>query len=408
MPSHLWRIGSIDLHLAVADLFDLEVEAIVNSDQTDFYLARNPKTISGQIRHLLGSVIQDELDALTQKTILPTGTVLSTGGGTRYQRIYHAGFHQPGEWLDPKDADHQADALSTIMRCVRAILTDPQLPESIAFPLLGTGLFGLSPSLVSYEFAREVLAVGLRGGPRRAIWLAVRRGTYHQIVDALIQGLIDSHLGRSPILDLRLGIGYLDRFNSLHVRSADPRFLAWMLLRYAELLASYLLARLAIAAGADGAVTRLIPIGQSLSFGMIRRETQTLALQLQHTANLDRWTQHLLTLVLSDMQRPHRLGRLNEDRNRLAHGQQARAPSEIEADLRGFVAHEGWNKVRQEAGDPSVAGLEPWVRRFDHGHEETHGAEAETQGLLNRWTPKQLEYLLPVTGRTVRIAQSPM
>ena len=79
------------------------------------------------------------------------------------------------------------------MRCVRAILTDPQLPESIAFPVLGTGLFGLSPSLVSYEFAREVLAVGLRGGPRRAIWLAVRRGTYHQIVDALIQGLIDSH-----------------------------------------------------------------------------------------------------------------------------------------------------------------------------------------------------------------------
>lgn len=131
-------------------------------------------------------------------------------------------------------------------------------------------------------------------------------------------------------------------------------------------------------------------------------------MQLQHTANLDRWTQHLLALVLSDMQRPHRLGRLNEDRNRLAHGQQARAPSEIEADLRGFVAHEGWNKVRQEAGDPSVSGLEPWVRRFDLGHDEIHSAGAETQGLLNRWTPKQLEYLLPVTGRTVRIAQSPM
>lgn len=405
MPSHLWRIGSIDLHLAVADLFDLDVAAIVNSDQTDFYLARNPKTISGQIRRRLGSVIQEELDALTQKTILPTGTVLSTCGGTRYQRIYHAGFHQPGEWLDSEDVDHEADSLSTVMRCVRAILSDPDLPESIAFPLLGTGLFGLSPALVAYEFAREVLAVGLRGGPRRSVWLAVRSGTYDQIVDPMIQGLIDHHLGASPIQDLRLGIGYLDQFNRLHVRSADPRFLAWMLLRYAELLASYLLARLAIAAGQAGAVTQLIPIGQSLSFGMIRRDTQHLALQLQSAACLDPWTQHLRTLVLSDMKFHHRLSHLNEDRNRLAHGQQSRMPGEVEADLRGFVAEETWSALRQEVGSPAVEGLEPWLRRFEVGQDETLGDGAEALGLINRWTPKQLEYLLPVTGQRMQIAE---
>ncbi|NEV62341.1 macro domain-containing protein [Thiorhodococcus minor] len=405
MRSHLWRIGSIDLHLAVANLFDLDVAAIVNSEQTDFFLAGNPKTISGQIRRRLGSVIQDELDALTQKTILPTGTVLSTGGGARYERIYHAGFHQPEEWLESEDVDYEADALSTVMRCVRTILSDPGLPESIAFPLLGTGLFGLSPGLVAYEFAREILAAGLRGGPRRAVWLAVRLETYNQIVDPLIQGLIDHHLGASPIEDLRLGIGYLDRFNSLHVRSADPRFLAWMLLRYAELLATYLLARLAIAAGPDGAVHQLIPIGQSLSFGMIRRETQTLALQLRHTASLDPWTQHLRALVLADAHLPHRLFRLNQDRNHLAHGQQFRTPGAIEADLRGFVDQETWSQLRQDVGSPAVEGLEPWLRQFETTQDEATGAGAETQGLINRWTPKQLEYLLPVTGQTVRIAE---
>ncbi|NEV60362.1 macro domain-containing protein [Thiorhodococcus minor] len=406
MTSHVWKIGSIDLHLAVADLFDLDVSAIVNSDQTDFYLARNPKTISGQIRRRLGSVIQDELDALTQKTILPTGTVLSTGGGALYERIYHAGFHQPGEWLDSEDVDHEADALNTVIRCVRTILTDPDLPESIAFPLLGTGLFGLSPALVAYEFAREILAVGLRGGPRRAVWLAVRRGTYDQIVDSLIQGLIDHHLGVSPIQDLRLGIGYLDQFNRLHVRSADPRFLAWMLLRYAELLASYLLARLAIAAGPAGAVTQLIPIGQSLSFGMVRRDTQHLALQLQSAVSLDPWTRHLRTLVLSDMHLHHRLSHLNEDRNRLAHGQPSRTPSEIEADLRAFIAYERWSARCEALGNPNVDGLEPWLRRFAPGHDDTQGAGVETQGLLNRWTPNKLEYLLPVTGRTMQVAES--
>ncbi len=74
-PSHTWTIGSIELHLAVADLFDLNVAAIVNSEQTNFCLAHDPSTISGQIRSRLGNGIQDELYALTQGQVLPRAMV---------------------------------------------------------------------------------------------------------------------------------------------------------------------------------------------------------------------------------------------------------------------------------------------------------------------------------------------
>jgi hypothetical protein len=49
----------------------------VNSDQTNFVLARNERTISGQIRRRLGRDIQEELDEQTGGISLPPDTVLA-------------------------------------------------------------------------------------------------------------------------------------------------------------------------------------------------------------------------------------------------------------------------------------------------------------------------------------------
>lgn len=35
-----WKIGSIKFHLVEGDLFDVPVDAIVNSEQTDFILSQ--------------------------------------------------------------------------------------------------------------------------------------------------------------------------------------------------------------------------------------------------------------------------------------------------------------------------------------------------------------------------------
>jgi hypothetical protein len=59
------------------DLFGIDVAAIVNSDQTNFVLAKNESTISRQIRRRLGRDIQEELDEQTGGISLPPGTVLA-------------------------------------------------------------------------------------------------------------------------------------------------------------------------------------------------------------------------------------------------------------------------------------------------------------------------------------------
>ena len=56
-----WTIGGIRHHLALGDLFAAPVEAIVNSEQTDFILSRSPDSISGQLNRRYGALVADDL-----------------------------------------------------------------------------------------------------------------------------------------------------------------------------------------------------------------------------------------------------------------------------------------------------------------------------------------------------------
>jgi hypothetical protein len=56
----------VELTIALGDLFDSGTAAMVNSEQTDFVLARVGATISGQIRQRYGGAVQAELDAATE------------------------------------------------------------------------------------------------------------------------------------------------------------------------------------------------------------------------------------------------------------------------------------------------------------------------------------------------------
>ena len=73
-PLHL-KIGSLTLGLDYGDLFEADADAIVNSEQTDFFLSGNPHSISGQIYHRYGDRIQEELDAAVD--------ALADGGNAR-------------------------------------------------------------------------------------------------------------------------------------------------------------------------------------------------------------------------------------------------------------------------------------------------------------------------------------
>jgi len=60
-----WNLVPLDFHLAQSNLFDVPVEAIVNSEQSDFILSQRDSSISGQIWHRYGPEIRLELAKLT-------------------------------------------------------------------------------------------------------------------------------------------------------------------------------------------------------------------------------------------------------------------------------------------------------------------------------------------------------
>ncbi len=67
MKHYTWRVGGIRYHVAAGDIFHAPVDAIVNSEQTDFILSYDPESISGQIRERAGEQVQKELDAQTRR-----------------------------------------------------------------------------------------------------------------------------------------------------------------------------------------------------------------------------------------------------------------------------------------------------------------------------------------------------
>ena len=158
---HLW------FTLAVGDIFDASVDAIVSSEQTNFVLSKYPKTLSGQIWNWYGDAVQSELDAVTEGRVLGPGTVIDTSGGSDFKRIFHAGFHDPGDWPDlsaePVGTAGLSDALhefretsyfAAIGSCITQILDAAvaQKLKSVAFPLIGCGLFGLDEKMLILQF----------------------------------------------------------------------------------------------------------------------------------------------------------------------------------------------------------------------------------------------------------------
>ena len=72
---HQSKLRHVEFSLAIEDIFDAKVDAIVNSEQTDFVLSGNPKSLSGQIWKRYGDAVQRELNAVTNGQVLDPGTV---------------------------------------------------------------------------------------------------------------------------------------------------------------------------------------------------------------------------------------------------------------------------------------------------------------------------------------------
>jgi O-acetyl-ADP-ribose deacetylase (regulator of RNase III) len=406
--SQAWKLHNLDFHLVIDDIFNVPVQAIVNSEQTDFILSWNPYTISGGINERYGTQVQEELNHLKRGRIRSEGTIIKTGPVGDYQAIYHAGFHHPWKFPDFKiDDPDQVEYLHIIRSCVRQILDDFARSEmhSVAFPLIGTGVFELDPALLAYEFMLELFgfAESTHLSAQKQVWLVIYSGDEDKLLSPVLNAIVQALIDRSSVTTVgfdpfQLGVSYIDEFELQFMHSYHPQWLAWLFARFAELITCFMYYHLALANQPPIYPPQVMNEDAPASFGTMRASAIDIVKSHPISDAMDSWTRFFASLIETDLYGDNCLQRLNTDRNNIAHGREFRSASLIRQDLLDFLHLDEWYKLFTLHGSPDLKHLTPWLAKAPSSEKETSKI-----GILDRWDHKKWTYLVPATGQSFKI-----
>jgi O-acetyl-ADP-ribose deacetylase (regulator of RNase III) len=395
---HRGKLKHVEFTFAVGDLFGAEVDAIVSSEQTDFILATNPDSISGQISRRYGEAIQGELDAATKGQVLRAGTVLDTSGGAAFVRIFHAGFHEPEDWPGVPGGSSDADYFVAIGSCIRQVLDSAKAHglSSVAFPLIGCGLFGLDEKMLIQQFLDvvETFDERLEDGQALNIWLVIRdRDQFESVVGVLLALLLRHRSETIAIQVEQTGVPVLDRFATRLARRSNEDWAKWQLCRFTEIALEIMCYGLCRAMNPPPSPQKLFEEGMAATFGIVREHALKFAIAFSQGANA--WGAEFFATVLKNDTSPRALEAVNSERNNLAHGRKSRSVEEIKNMVLQSLQLDDWIRISQTNGEFRVADWTPWV--------VASSATTGQTGLFERWQKNAIRYLIPETGELFKV-----
>lgn len=381
-----WSVGAVALEARSGDLLEAPENAWVNSEQTDFILAYGGGSVSAQLRQRWPKA-QKELNALTGGHILGPGTVLPTTGPAG-RTIFHAGFHAPNAWYFGQE-DELPVHLDAIRNCVDQIF-DLVLAggiESVAFPLIGTGAFGVPVERFAGVFFDAVASFGRRAPRHTKVSLCVPDG---QDLDAIVQAGTQALAARVASGERLLGgEGGHPLVQALRHRvrmQSDADIQERDLLRFAELA---LATDLAVAAGVKNAKPADV-LGQcrqnvrwcNLTFGLVRDRLNSLR---STTSSMpQRWIADRLSF-LSTKQAEGAIGRLVKDRNDYAHHRLPRTSRDIIDDVECLFGPNGLASQWPHADGP-------WIRAHGSSFALLYGVDF-VSGMQTWLVPETRQHL---------------
>jgi O-acetyl-ADP-ribose deacetylase (regulator of RNase III) len=391
------HFNRLEFSLAQGDLFESGADAIVNSEQSDFILSKDPGTISGQIRSRLGRCIQDELDAYTGMDVLHAGTVLATSGGNAFRRIYHAGFHDPDDWPGHPGCSSEGEMLNTIGTCVDQVL-QMALDEgirSVAFPLLGCGLVGLDETLLICQFLDSLHKCSLRIRENQSLHVHLviyGKDQTESVLRKMIDLLVASYSHMSFIEPWSTGVSILDNFHSSIGSRTIESWAKWQVCRYAELALEVMCFGLCRAVDPPMGPEKLFDEGLAASFGKVREH----ALQLANGSIVRReWGVSHFSATLRDPVCAKALEEVNSQRNNLAHGRASSPLGTIMESVNRGLRIDEWRHIADEEGPFLPSKWGPWLRGST--------SPSEPEGIFERWQKNHIRYLVPDTGMVFKV-----
>jgi len=392
------KLKNVTLTVALGDLFDGQVDAIVSSEQTNFVLSGDLGSISGQIWHRYGNAVQQELDDATRGQVLRPGTILGTNGGKDFLRIFHAGFHEPDDWPGVPGGSHDADYFEAIGSCIRQILDSAvaQKLTSVAFPLIGCGLFGLDEKMLILQFidAVETLADRLTKTESLSVWLVIRdRAQFECAAGVFLELLMRARSASIAVQIEPSGVPILDRFAARLAERSNEDWAKWQLCRYTEIALEIMCYGLSRAIIPSPTPESLFREGEAPTFGRVRE----LALQFASASprNTNIWGADFFASALKDEVTKRALETINAQRNALAHGRKSLSLPEIEELVLRSLQLAAWARISQVDGEFQLADWDPWIRALSPTTGQT--------GLFERWQSNVFRYLVPETGEIFKL-----
>ena len=127
------KIAKTTLAIERGDITDAEVDAVVNAANSELWMGTG---VAGAMKRKGGVVIEEE--ALRQGPIEVGEAVLTVAGNLLAMHVIHAATMG-------KDLKTDAEKITAATRSTLALVEKHKL-ESVAFPALGSGVGGISPT----------------------------------------------------------------------------------------------------------------------------------------------------------------------------------------------------------------------------------------------------------------------
>jgi O-acetyl-ADP-ribose deacetylase (regulator of RNase III) len=329
MEPWIWSMGLVSFAVRVGDLLAAPESAIVNPENSGFLLSRDGRSISGQVSRRYPET-QALLDAQTGRRCLPEGSVLLTrhAGG---RVIFHAGHHHPGNWLQWRDdvtEDDVAVHLSIIARCIADILDQAEALalDAVAFPLIGSGAFGLPLASTAQVLFQGVADFARRATRKIRVALVLLDASHLEAVVRSGTRVLASMIGGgAPLLQPAGGHAVLAQLRPGVRSGVDPILQQQGLLRFVE-VGLHIDLMLLLEHRARGVHYLLKSVdprrgGFHFTFGFI---ANCLEMELREKpVGLPAWLADRVEL-LARRSSLNAIHRLKEDRNNLAHLRAAR------------------------------------------------------------------------------------
>jgi hypothetical protein len=196
--------------------------------------------------------------------------------------------------------------------------------KSVAFPLIGCGLFGLDEKMLILQLldAIEEFDDGLTDGEEFHVWLVIRdRAQFESAAGTFLDLLMQS---RSRMVSVRVkpsGVSILDGFARRLLEHTKEDWAKWQLCRYAEIAVEFMCYGINRALRPPASPESMFEERRAPTFGLFLEKAKHLA----DTSKLDdsAWGARFFGHVLRDVKSVRALDEINHQRNNLAHGRQS-------------------------------------------------------------------------------------